>query len=392
MKPEDYSQKLGTPLIIDFEVSIGSGKIIQIEPALPCKTNGMEMEKQFKIKYETEGKEYTKTVTVNLSKKYEMKEPKIILSTTQWTNQNVTVNVDYENNDDRLKKEISIDNGETYQIYKGPVQIEKNTTIKARITKELLVKESSLEVTNIDKLPPNDFVPTVADTISSTELKINAIVTDQNDEENGVSGIKEYKYYVYSNDKLVISSERIELNCWNASNLVAGTTYDIIVEAFDYAGNVKKSESLSYEKKEVYTWAVYPVTATSVYYTLTTNITSSKEFYNTESTYSSSLIPPASGPNFTFSRDKQSIKTIGANNWISYSGASPNATVIYYETGSTYKTGTGYYLFTITKKATRPTRTEYVKASNTPSGYVKNSNSEAYPNNGYQNGSWYIKQ
>ncbi|MCI8761018.1 MAG: hypothetical protein HFJ34_07955, partial [Clostridia bacterium] len=368
--PQEYSQKIGTPLMVNFEASVQGGKIIKIEPELPYRTNGNELEKQFEITYQIEGKEYKKTTTINFSNKYEIEEPKITLSTTDWTNQDVTATINYGNIDEQFTKEISIDGGENYHPYQGTIQIGENTTIKARITKDLLVKESSLAITNIDKLPPNDFEPTVEDTISSTELKINAVATDQLDEQNRCSGIKEYQYYVYQGENLIISSEHVTTNSWNATNLVSGTTYSIVVEAFDYAGNVKKSESLTYEKKEVYTWAVYPVTATTVYYTLTSNMVSSKKFYNTDSTYSSYSIPPVSGANFTFS-NKGSVKTIGANKWISYNGSNPSAAVIYYETGSTYSTGTGYYVFTITQKATRPTKTEYVRASNTPSRYVK---------------------
>lgn len=389
-EPEDYSQKLGTPLIISFEISIENGRITKIEPNVPYQTNGIEMEKSFEITYEVEGKEYTKTININVSRKYEIKEPEIIPSTTDWTNENLTVEVNYGDIDELYKKEISIDGGETYNIYKGPVEIEKNTTVKARIIKELPVKESTLEITNIDKLPPNDFQPSVDDTISSTELKIHANVTDQKDEENGCSGIKEYKYYVYDNSNLITSSELITSNTWNALDLVAGTTYDIVVEVLDYAGNAKKSEKLSYQKKEIYTWAVYPVTSKDVYYTLTSNYSTTMEFYNTDSVYNSSSIPPVSGANFIFS-GRGNVKDI-VSKWFSSDGRIQSATVIYYATASTYKTGTGYYMLTVTQKATRPTKKEYSRASDTPSGYVKSSNPNAYPQNAYQNGYWYIKQ
>lgn len=69
--PEDYSQEIGTKLIVSFDASIDNGKITGINPSIPYTTNGNEKEIEFEIKAKVEEKEYTKKVKVSVKNKYE---------------------------------------------------------------------------------------------------------------------------------------------------------------------------------------------------------------------------------------------------------------------------------------------------------------------------------
>lgn len=269
-EPEDYSQEVGTKLIVDFDVEVENGKLVQlvqIEPNLPYKTNGLEINAIFEVMCEIDHTIYTKNVTINLSKKYKIKEPEIKVSEESYTNENVIVEVDYGNVDGSYKKEISVDGGVTYNLYTKPVEIEKNTIVKARI-KGKIELESELKISNIDKLLPNEFTPEIAEEISSSELKITANTTDKEDttEEYACSGIKEYQFYVYKENSLVCESGKISENTWIASNLVVGESYTIYVDVWDQANNKRKSEEITdYQKLEVYEWAKFETEAVSYY-------------------------------------------------------------------------------------------------------------------------------
>lgn len=238
-EPKDYSQEIGTALIVNFEARIEDGTITGIEPNLPYKTTGTEMKKEFTITAEGGEKQYSKTITIPLNKKYVLKEPEIIPSTTEWTKDSVSVEVNFGNVNNTYKKEISIDGGVSYSTYKGAVKVEKNTIVKARILGEGGIEiESELSIKNIDKINPNEFTPTISENVSPTQFTINADAKDGDEtEEFGCSGIMGYQYFVYQGNELISQSEIISENSWIASNLTAGEKYRIYVEAYDKAGN-----------------------------------------------------------------------------------------------------------------------------------------------------------
>ena len=70
----DNSQKPGTKLQINFNASIENGTIKSVTPAVPYTTNGTETSKQFTVVGTVNGEDYTKTITVDLSKKYKQIE------------------------------------------------------------------------------------------------------------------------------------------------------------------------------------------------------------------------------------------------------------------------------------------------------------------------------
>ena len=85
----DNSQKPGTKLQINFNSSIENGTIKSITPAVPYTTNGTETSKQFAVVGTVNGEDYTKTITVDFSKKYKNIERltseklNVVLSTTE---------------------------------------------------------------------------------------------------------------------------------------------------------------------------------------------------------------------------------------------------------------------------------------------------------------------
>ena len=168
----------------------------------------------------------------------------IVASTDKWTNENVLVSVNYNSNVAKEKKQVSIDNGTTWLEYTGPLTIEKNTTIKARVTNSsgIVLEEQSKEITNIDKLAPKAFETTMSATTSS--ITVNAATIDQaKTAENGCSGIKEYEYKVI-NGRWKITENTTDTT-YTFSDLEQGTEYYVVVTAIDYAGNKTENSNLS---------------------------------------------------------------------------------------------------------------------------------------------------
>ena len=124
-------------------------------------------------------------------------------------------------------------------------------------TSSTLNLTNELSITNIDKLPPKDFTPTLDDLVSDTEIKIisNAIDSEKT-EEYGCSEIAKYEYFVYREGTLLSKSGEVTTTEWNATGLSVGNTYEIEVIAYDKAGNFKKSNKVKYQKLKVYEWKV----------------------------------------------------------------------------------------------------------------------------------------
>ena len=284
--PEDYSVLVGEPVQISFNVTVQEGTITSVGEGVTFEngvatytTTGYEMKKTFTITVEYNGEITTRNVTIDVSKKYEITEPEIIIKSqsevilqkstdntiSNFTNQDAIVEVNYWTTDSRFIKEISIDDAE-YTPYAGPVTISKNSKIKAKI-RTSIEKETELQVISIDKLEPTSAVVTPNDLISSTELEIQVAATDADaTEEYSKSDMKYYKYYVSKNGSPVATSDLEETNKWTASGLTVGETYDIYAEAYDAAGNMKRTDTIQHTKLEVYAWETYTAKVTSTTY------------------------------------------------------------------------------------------------------------------------------
>lgn len=169
---------------------------------------------------------------------------KFTYSKSNPTNENVKIKIESEKQAQGYKLEYKTEKtGESGEVedwtsYTEEITVTRNQKIYARLV-NIMGKTSEAEgkVTNIDKLPPNIFTPTVSATLNS--IKISALATDQektNDNES--SGIVEYRF------------SKDDGNTWTAyqtsgeytySNLTPIAGYKVKVEAKDAAGNTKES-------------------------------------------------------------------------------------------------------------------------------------------------------
>lgn len=398
--PEDYSVELGTKLKIEFNASITGGKIKSIEPSIPYITNGTELEKQFIIIGDVDGTEYTKTITVSLKDKYMLKNPEIVLSNSEWTKNSIQVTVNWFNDNENLKKEISIDGGTTYQKYEGPIDVTKNCVIKAKISNDTKEAIGEIEVNKIDKLEPNTFTPTISDLVSSTELEIKAYTQDKDaTEEYGKSGIKGYMYYVYKDGELIQKSDVINENSWIAKELNVGDTYDICVEAYDNAENVIKTEKISHTKLEVYKWAEYKANKSTTYSIKESSFTWKETFPECKESYFELLkttnpqtfLNSANGK-FESETSKNGLLRINLIAGNMYSTSSGGSHSVLYKVSSNNRTNekkNGYDVYQIRgTEYTVESKVSYEKVEEY-CGEVTSNNLTAYPDKDGQGDYWY---
>ena len=376
----DHSQKEGTKLKIDFNASIENGEIISIEPSVPYLTDGIELEKVFTIIGKVGENEYTKKYKISVKNKYELLKPEIKLSTQEYTSEPVIVDVDWKNEYLNDKKEISIDGGATYKQYTGSFEIDKNIKIIARYTAGELQTTNELQVTNIDKLAPKDFTPTVKDRISDTELQIVSNATDSEaTNEYGCSGIAKYEYFVYQDGVLVSKSGEVTTAEWNATGLSTGNTYEIEVIAYDNCGNSKKSNPITYQKAKVYSWNVYNLIKNGYYKKVKTGsgeIRTSKIIAR----YKSKSEPSFDKTTGKWKFGSEAGGEVFGGNWYA---SSNNTTSISY---CSYKSSTSFSVEHYTSKFDGT----YEKGEDLLDKVTSNSEN-AYPENNYQGNYWYEK-
>ena len=377
----EHSQKEGTKLKIDFNASIENGEIISIEPSVPYVTDGIELEKVFTIIGKVGENEYTKKYKISVKNKYELLKPEIKLSTQEYTSESVIVDVDWKNEYLNDKKEISIDGGATFKQYTGSFEIDKNIKIIARYTAGELQATNELQVTNIDKLDPKDFTPTVKDRISDTELQIVSNAADSEaTNEYGCSGIAKYEYFVYQDGVLVSKSGEVTTAEWNATGLSTGNTYEIEVIAYDNCGNSKKSNPITYQKAKVYSWNVYNLIKNGYYKKVNTGsvqIRTSKIIANYKS---------KSEPSFDKTTGKWKFGSgigggeVFSGNW--YASSNDTTSINY----CSYASSTTFYIEHYTSEFDGT----YEKGEDLLDKVTSNSEN-AYPENNYQGYYWYEK-
>ena len=182
----------------------------------------------------------TQTIRTNVTASVPDGQGKITFSKNpekDWTNQSVKVTISSSEN---FKIEYSL-NGTNYNEYIEPVDVDKNGTIYARFYKgDEKGKEISEQITNIDKLDPNDFTVQIQGKSSSTiSVKANATDADAT-QEYGSSGIRGY---CYSNDGGKNWSQETTSNTYQFTSLNQDTAYDIVIKAIDNAENDKDSNT-----------------------------------------------------------------------------------------------------------------------------------------------------
>ena len=165
----------------------------------------------------------------------------ILPSTTEWTKDNIIVEVIYPEGTEELIREISIDNGVTWKEYKEGVEISENTTIQARLKNtEEIIKTATLIINKIDKTAPT--APTIAG--GSTEYATSRTITISKEAEDKGSGISYYEYYLSNNstkpEKESTATGKIG-NTAEEKSKVFNTNYAgyyIYVRGVDKVGNI----------------------------------------------------------------------------------------------------------------------------------------------------------
>ena len=189
-----------------------------------------------------------------------VEEPTITISPSTWTKEDVTVSITNSNNDYQF--EYKIDNG-NYALYTGEFTVNKNSTIYAySVYNDVSSEETSLEITNIDKINPiiNNLN---LDTLTPVQAEISFNLKDNE------SGIK--KYNVYLNNELVYESDEY-INLVNQEKnenyIVSGleelSNYTIKVEAVDKTGNTSYDEISISTPAKVYVCQIESVNGTSL--------------------------------------------------------------------------------------------------------------------------------
>ena len=128
---------------------------------------------------------------------------------------------------------------EDWKEYTQEIEIEKNCDIYARLQS---IEGTSVVATgtiaNIDKLEPKEFTPKV--TATSNSIDIEAKTEDQEKtKDNACSGNIEYRF---SKDNGSTWTEYQGSGNYTYTKLTQNTTYSIVVEAKDRAGNTKQAK------------------------------------------------------------------------------------------------------------------------------------------------------
>ena len=162
-----------------------------------------------------------------------------------WTQGPVTATITIKSNNgiNNVEPDEGSKNGNEYIITK--TDIAENTSFKYTVTDGQGNTQTKTAVINtIDKNPPADFTITAENTEEG--LRITGETTDAEATEKYVcSGIEKYKYYV----KKTTESKYSEYET-NIINLENGK-YNIYVEAYDKAKNIRKTDSIEFEVKQV---------------------------------------------------------------------------------------------------------------------------------------------
>ena len=152
-------------------------------------------------------------------------------STTEWTNQDVTVTVIWPKDTTGLTKKISTNGGNTWSNYTGPVAVANNCTVKAKLvdTTNQEGKTATLDITKIDKN-----APTVSAKQSSLTIKQGdsyAISNYFTTSSNGSAPITNITYSVTNTNSLGVGTHTVTCTVKKATGQTATATISIVVES-----------------------------------------------------------------------------------------------------------------------------------------------------------------
>ncbi|MEG1059129.1 MAG: hypothetical protein RSD14_02700, partial [Clostridia bacterium] len=171
----------------------------------------------------------------------ELSQPRILLSNYQWTNKDIMATIECENSGSIIKQ-YSFD-AKNWTEYTGPITIQSNRTIYARVIDEAQQsgKQVTLTVTNIDKLLPKVFTPdttSITNSITVTGSTIDSEAT----KEYGVSGVNKYSFSIDGGKNWTAKQTD---TTYTFKNLTQSTNYSVCMMATDVAGNERISNVLN---------------------------------------------------------------------------------------------------------------------------------------------------
>lgn len=162
----------------------------------------------------------------------------IVLSNTNYTNQNIIAKVKLNNIEysEKLNIQYKFYGEKKWDDYNNEnIIIEKNGQLLVRlITKDTgITKYSTLaEISNIDKLSPYAELKVVNNNTYSTTIQVDA--KDNDSKDYCSTGIKGYYYSMDGKNYTIITNN----NFYTYDNLIQGTNYDFFVKIEDTVGNI----------------------------------------------------------------------------------------------------------------------------------------------------------
>ena len=155
-----------------------------------------------------------------------------------WTNGEVKVTVKVNNKElSKCTIQYSLDGKTNWKTYTGPITFKDNGSLFVRLQNELLEfgGATTVNVANIDRLAPKQFVPTATSTTNSVTL--TGSTTDApKTEKDGCSGIKEY-YFSNDNGATWKQNSNKLATSYTFNSLTQNKEYTLKMKAVDKAGN-----------------------------------------------------------------------------------------------------------------------------------------------------------
>ena len=169
-----------------------------------------------------------------------------------WTNGEVQVTVKVSNKElSKYTIQYSLDGKTNWRTYTEQITFKDNGSLFVRLQNELLEfgGATTINVTNIDKIAPQEFTPTVTSTIGkgledgTGAITITGYAKDKNDEnnQNKCSGVK-YYYFKINNSDWIKYDENSNVTTsspatYTVTGLNSGDKCTIQMKAIDEAGN-----------------------------------------------------------------------------------------------------------------------------------------------------------
>ena len=161
-----------------------------------------------------------------------------ICNPSDWTNGEVKVTVKVNNKElSKYTIKYSLDGKTNWRTYTGQIAFKDNGSLFVRVENELLEfgGVTVVNVANIDRLAPKQFVPTATSTTNSITLTGSTTDTPKT-EKDGCSGIKEY-YFSNDNGATWKQNSNKLATSYTFNKLTQGKEYTLKMKAVDKAGN-----------------------------------------------------------------------------------------------------------------------------------------------------------